>query len=137
MREMAFDIKLTEDGDFEIAPNGDLAVVTDNDLLAQYVRCVLENVSVDWFYDNIGADLEDYLGEPNTRDTADAAAAQIQTALLKGGLISANDILIQPVPISKTEIRFFVFINTGNPQLPMGFDVSLKLGAGVAVQRIQ
>lgn len=132
-----FDIFLTADGDFEITNTGDLRLVTDNDLIAQYVRCVLDSSSPDWFYDEVGADLEDYLGEPNTRQTAESAKQKILTALTRDGLIAQEDILVEAVPISKTEIRFFVFINSGNPDLPMGFDVSLQLGAGAIVRRIQ
>lgn len=129
------DLLLTADGDLARSEEGELVTVSDNELLAQHIQARLQNSNPDIFYDTtICADLEDLLGLPNEKATAITGQKMIQTALMD--VMDPNDILIQPIPISKVSIIFFVFVNVDNVA-PLGFEVKLALGSTINVKRVK
>lgn len=128
------DLYLTADGDLARDDEGDLKTVSDNDLLAQHIQTRLENSNPDIYYDTaICADLEDLLGLPNEKATALKGQTMIKNALID--IVDADDIFIQPVPVSKSSIIFFVFVNVDGTA-PLGFEVQLALGSTINVKKV-
>ena len=121
-----WDLKWTDDFDleFEITVSSgqmDLLKCRDAEAYAQVITNRIRSVKPDWFYDNVGADLELLLGEPNTRETAQSGADRIRSALTDDGFVKVNDVYIKPVPVDAETIVFFCFvgIRSTNP-VPAG-----------------
>lgn len=130
------DLKLTESGDLVLSPNGDLSLVSDYKFMIQQVRNRLKTTNPDWFYDLIGADLEDLLGLPNNEETALRGAELIKKALTYDGLLNHDDVYVRSASIDRDRILFFVFINHPGIEEPLGFTVELDLAGGCTVRRI-
>lgn len=131
------DIMLSEDGDIVLDDVGDIMLAEGAEYVIQSVRNRLKSVTVDWFYDHIGADLIDFLGYPNSRETADAITERIVSALTRDGLISKDDLFVKVVPIDSVTLNIFVFVKTADMWEPVGFKVDLNLNSGAAVTQIQ
>ncbi len=82
----------------------------------------------DWFHHaNIGADLSDLIGEPNTRETAERGVGTILRSLTYANLYSEGNIDIKPLPVSDSEIVFFIRIYDGNAvrfYIPLVFNLT-------------
>lgn len=129
---MAFvDLALSADGDL-LTERGDLKLVSGDDYRRQQVLIRLKSIRVNWRYDHIGADLESIIGKPNTQDTAKEGIDLIVQALTEDGLFKAEELYVKPVPLNKSAILFFVFVNTVGD--PMSFVVEIDLQAGVIVR---
>lgn len=129
------DIKRTPDGDLEL-DGKDLRLTLGNDFLQQQIENRLGTSNPDWFLDSIGADLEDLLGEPNTKETGLRGQEMIMTSLTKDGMFIKEDIYIKAVPISKDEINYFVFINSSFSEEPVGYEISLHLSSGARIKKV-
>ena len=72
-RSNEIDITLTEDGDFVLV-DGDFVLAYDMEYIKQQIFHRIKTMNPDWFYDKIGADLEQLLGKakyPRDRNTRD------------------------------------------------------------------
>lgn len=131
------DIKITTDGDFAIQ-DGDFALVENVEAVAQNAYCRLMSADPEWYMENISANLEDLLGKPNTRETAESGENLIREALMKDDLINYDDIYVQAVPIGKFELKFYVFFKPDEyGEDPVGFEVDVNLSAGATVRRVK
>lgn len=132
------DLALTGDGDLMLNESGDLALVEGPSFVVQSVYNRIKSVTVDWFYDNIGADLIDFLGYPNTRDTAKCIEARLISTLTAGGLLDTDSIFVKVVPVSRTTLSAFVFIKLTEDEneSPVGFEISINLDGGVSVKYV-
>lgn len=133
------DLMFTEDGDIVIGENGDFALVHDRQFVEQSSRNRLKVSDPDWFdfdMQEIGANLEDLIGRPNSIETAREGVERISKALTRNDLISREDLYIRPVPLTKYVIQFFVYIQTSQEGDPIGFAVSFNLESGVAIRSV-
>jgi len=130
------DLMLSSDGDLMLNENGDLATVSGPGFVIQSVYSRLKSVTVNWFYDNTGADLEDFLGRPNSRETAAAVTDRIRTTLTSDGLVSESELLVKATPLSRTVIGIFVFLKLEGVDGLVGFEVDVDLDGTVAVSRV-
>lgn len=105
------DIALSFDGDL-VFGDYDLAVVKDGDYLKQQAVNRIKSIRVDWRYDHIGADMEELIGQVNSFDTAKGGQDKIMAALMFDDLFSPADIYIRPVPLDKSVLIYFIFINS-------------------------
>lgn len=87
----------------------------------------------DYKVEEIGANLEDLIGLPNTVETAKEGVRRITSCLIKDGLLDRNDLFIKPVPINKYTIAYFVYMNVGNGD-PIGFELHFNLENGVVLR---
>lgn len=131
------DLMLTHDGDLYLDERGDLATVSGDNFIVQSVYNRLRSVTVGWFYDHVGADLEDFIGKPNTRETADVMARQVLAALTADGLVGEEDLFIKPVPLDRSVVALFVFVRLAGSDKPAGFQVEVDLDGGVSVKYIK
>lgn len=106
------DIKITEDGDFLIS-NNDLELIDKDDLRTQIAVNRIKSVTNDWYYDNIGADMEEVIGKPCSKETADTGKHKIFNALTYDGYFTSEEIFIT-YQVNKTNrnIVFNVYIKS-------------------------
>lgn len=130
------DLKLTPQGDLALSPAGDLATVEKLEYQEQQAMCRVKSVTVDWFYDKIGADLEDLLGRENNRGTADELKKRVTEALIKDGMTDAADVYIEVAPVGKGKLVAFLFLNSPYATEPKGFEIELDLAGGATIRPI-
>jgi len=93
--------------------------------------CLLTEYSDFNAYNEIGSTLEQYIGENNTQDTADNIAQEIERALTARGTFQGDDIEVDVIPISATELLIKLAIYnsiTGETDITLKFDLD-NLGA--------
>jgi hypothetical protein len=134
MRTTATDLLLTSDGDLQIT-DGDITLVSGVSFVGQQIRNRLKTVNPDWFYDKIGADLEDLFGLPDPDTACDLAKNKIEYALTYDGFLALDDLYIEARILSPHQILIFVFANTGGEE-PLGFEVDLGLGSGLKIREV-
>jgi len=82
------DLKMTADGEFVIGANGDFETVEGDEAIAQQIVFILKTQKGDWtLVPRVGADLERFIGKPNSRETRDMIEAVISTELINSQLI--------------------------------------------------
>lgn len=128
------DIKLTEDGDLFL--EDDLYIIYDVDYIKQQICNRIKTMSPDWFYDNIGADMEQLLGQPNTKDTAVKGIDLIRDALSGDGFIDKDSVYIKPIPVNNETIAYFVMIQIEGADKPLTFQVDIALSAGINIRGV-
>lgn len=101
------DIKLTLDGDLEIGPDGDLATVYGDEQIAQEALFRLKTTRGDYVLSpDVGASLEDFIGEPNTPFVRTAIEQRIYNTLTSKGLII--DPTIDVIPIGLNDVYVLI-----------------------------
>lgn len=150
---MKVDFRFTADGDLELgSPSynefGELLYIdpvgniTTDDSEGELIRDIPLQVSYlsekqvinnrlrtdnpDWFlHSEIGADLSDLVGLPNTRETGQLGKELIEKSLTSDGFIALRDLSVRPVPISSREILFYVTVkrNAGDLVMPVLFNL--------------
>lgn len=88
--------------------NGDLALAGGVEEKLQMARCRILTDAPGWFHHpNLGANLSDLLGEPNSAKTAQDGAARIVAALTYDGYFVPGEVDVEAVPDGEG-ISFFV-----------------------------
>ncbi len=109
------DLFFSSDGDFRVAPSGDLEV-TDSFEHRAVIQSILKRImssSGDWaLQPELGANMADFIGKPNTRETGEALKNRVADELLRGGLVRAADLDVQVFPLSEREIILLVIVRT-------------------------
>lgn len=134
-RSNEIDITLTEDGDFVLV-DGDFVLAYDMEYIKQQIFHRIKTMNPDWFYDKIGADLEQLLGKPNTRETATLGIDLIREALTNGGFIDAESIYVKPIPVNNETITYFIMIKVDDATKPLTFKVNIALSAGINIEEV-
>lgn len=133
---MNSDLKFSLDGDL-VLENGDFQMVHKREFVEQSARHRIKTSDPDWVdyqVKEIGANLEDLIGKPNSAETAREGMRRISRTLLKDGLVDKEDLYIKPVPVSKAVIVFLVFIQVSHNTEPIGFDITFNLETGLTVR---
>jgi len=111
MRAAELDITTSEDGDMVIE-NNDISVTSPRQYQKQSIINRVKSVMEDWYYDHVGADMEDLIGKANKAETGQEGVDKITTTLTEDGLIDPDQLMVKPVPVSKSQIVFFIFIQS-------------------------
>lgn len=105
----SIDLWWTDEADFHLSGEGDIDD-TSSDLLRsveQEMRSRIRSSPGDWLVDvELGAGLDDYVGEVNSKALAREIRLQIINALTQGGLVSAADLSVRAMPIDAHTIVF-------------------------------
>ncbi|MCW4012302.1 MAG: hypothetical protein NWF07_04835 [Candidatus Bathyarchaeota archaeon] len=114
----------------------DLALTTSQDAIKQIVYSRIRTQAPDWFlHPSLGGNLEDLIGEPNTKETARVGIQSIQDALTYDGFMGMGQFEIRAIPISADEIVFIIKIYYDNQDIiiPLAFSYTygLQLEEGV------
>ncbi len=112
-------------------PVCDLAYTMGKDAWKQLIFDRLKTDAPDWFHHpNMGGNLTDLIGEPNTRETANIGMQSIMNALTYGALLSPHLINIRPIPINVEEILFFLTIDIDDSE-PYRLPIVFNLNSGL------
>lgn len=128
------DIAITMNGDLMF--EDDLMIVEGFDFYIQCARSRIKSISVDWFKDNIGADLERVIGKPNTESSAALGESYIINSLTFDGLFEEHEVVISKYPSSKQEIKYNVTVSKNNMGT-QNIEVTLDLVKGVIIGGLQ
>lgn len=119
----SIDFDWTWSGDFIIGDDGDLQDTSEDRLLSlvNEITTIVKSSLGDWAEEiNVGADMDDFVGEPNTRPTGEAIITRLESAL--SIIINPNDlnVRVSPVHIHKVLIMISVQVkatpeNKANP----------------------
>lgn len=111
-RQYGNEVKQSFLGDFARDASGDIAQTAIPEEALEYISTNrIKTIDGDWIYEGISANLLQYVGEPNTRETAEKIQKSIVLALTNDKLISRASLRVKVVPIDQTTIMIFVFVN--------------------------
>lgn len=109
--------------DIEATPNYDILLSASKDLkMAAASGCLKQDIMFRARTDlndfvphmDLGADLQRFIGEPNTRENARLAENRLFDSLTKDARVGVNDLRVKAVPISNESIAMYTFVNTSN-----------------------
>lgn len=109
--------------DIEATPNYDILLSASKDLkLSEASGCLKQDIMFRARTDlndfvphmDLGADLQRFIGEPNTRKNAEKAENRLFDSLTKDARVAINDLRVKAVPISNESIAIYTFVNTSN-----------------------
>lgn len=107
------DLRWVWSGDYDL-DGGDLSDTSDDYLLSlrQDIHTVGASAFGDWeLYEALGAGLDDFIGEPNNRDTASAIHDRLRIALVSLGVVLEEDLDIRIIPVHIHRILIIVKVN--------------------------
>ena len=110
----AVDTKWSLNGDLAIGKDGDIADTSYDVLrsLRQEVRTRVRSSLEDWeLHPNLGSDLDEIIGLPNNRDTAETGKARIIESLVRDNFMSEGDIKIKYVPVDRHRLLYILTIS--------------------------
>lgn len=123
------DLDLSADGDLIVDETGDLELALDEACARDDILVRLLTQNPDWYdYPSIGADLDEMIGEPNDRITAEEIVRRIKASLTMYGLISPSELDVVPIPISQEEVMFFIAINKPGMKLTSALKYNYETG---------
>ena len=125
------DIQVSASGDLTMAPNGDLAMAAPSGVIKQDIAFRMRTSYDDFTpHPDIGAGLDSLIGEPNSRVTVVKGEDQIIHSLTQDSRIPKSDLIVKGVPISLSNVVYYVFIRDGQNVLNVTPDMSLDLNNG-------
>jgi len=131
----------TTDGDLYLDPNGKgevyIATAKQDEILHSSVIKRLTSSQGDWrtVYD-LGADLRDFMGLPNSRETSDFIKSRVLSTLTQDGLIRSGAIDIELFPISLREVFGMMYIDSLNGEGPQSLGFSFDLRDNKMIPRL-
>ena len=108
------DLRWTWNGDYAIDTKGDLKDTVEDGLLSlkQELHTIAASELGDWeVYPGLGATLSDYVGEPNSRETANAINDRLRVAITTAGIVLEEDLDIKVVPIHRHRVLVIIRVN--------------------------
>lgn len=128
-----FDFKITDNG--ELAFNGgtgQINKVESDELLRQQAICRIKSVTNDWFNEaDLGANLEEFLGEVNNQLTSKEVMDRIRVSL-SDIIANENNIFIIP-KVDRESLSFIVFIRGRAVKNPIVINTRIDIVSGVTV----
>lgn len=127
--------------DFNITSQGELIYnhliqdidkVKDDDLTRQIAINRIKSVVGDWFNTKIGANLEEYIGMPNTPSTSFNIMESIVDALTFDEFLEKSSIYQIP-RLDRTNLSIKLFIKKEFENEPIVIDVVIDMSSGVRV----
>lgn len=128
-----FDFNINENGELIYNSNiQDVDYIKDDDLIKQISTNRIKSVVGDWFNSRIGANLEEFLGLPNTPSNTNEIINRIENALVYDDFLLESDLYIIP-KIDKTNLSLKVFIKGKYSSSPILIDVYIDIVSGVKI----
>jgi hypothetical protein len=131
MRQIEYDdLYFSYEGDFAIE-NGDLKD-TDGEIRlrsdTQEFRTIIQSAVNDWALEPfLGANLDEYVGEQNTRITADHIEAQIMRSISRDRTLDIEDVIVSVAPLSPEDILIRIDMFIDNEILDIRADETFSL----------
>lgn len=108
------DIRWSWTGDFLPGADGDFADSEPDQIqyLVDMIRTIVQSDVDDWEeHPSIGANLSDYIGEPNSRENGDKISRRVKAAIVTARVANAVDTSVRVIPITSSTIMVLVKIN--------------------------
>lgn len=106
-----FDFMLSPEGEISAdIESHDIATVKTNELKVQLAYNRIKSISMDWFVDNVGADLEELIGKPCSDATVKKGKAKIIEVLTVDELWDESEMYINSEVINNTHIIYTVYL---------------------------
>lgn len=121
-----FDFKITDNGELETSNDTASMPKAVSDIrYRQLAICRIKSVTNNWFNeDELGANLERYLGEFNNQETVDEIISNIKTSL--SDIINPDNVFIVP-KVEKDKLSLAVFIKGTVSNSPSIINVEIDL----------
>jgi len=127
------DIAVTASGDLCLASNRDFSLTSGSGVLKQDIAFRLRTNPGEFYpHLEVGAGLDELIGEPNTRYTAKTGESKIVRSLIYDSMVQNLDLYVRGVPISQEAIMYYVFVNNGEGQWNVTPDVTFDMINGLA-----
>lgn len=121
-----------EEGDITISQSGDIFLTQTSwrdDVQQAYIR-IMTDVGDYLLYPDLGANLSNMFGMPQSSDTGKYGVALISGALDRDGRFAGKPFTVKAVPVSSQAIRFDVFIQSGSSdQVRLSVEQSLGISS--------
>jgi hypothetical protein len=108
------DLAWTLNGDLAIGKDGDIADTSHDVLksLRQEIRTRVRSSLEDWeMHPEIGADLDEIIGESNNKTTAEKGKNRIIDSLVRGNFMSEGDIKVKYVPVDQNRLLYILTVS--------------------------
>lgn len=109
----SIDLRWTWNGDYNLGHDGDLEDTSQDVLLSliQDIHNVCASALRDWeLYPNLGAGLDDFVGEPNLRSRADLMHDRLRLALTGANIVAEKDLRIRVIPVHRHKIMILLMV---------------------------
>ena len=134
----AIDLQWTDEDDFSLEM-GDIRDTSSDPLrsIEQEITTRLKSRVGDWVSDpHLGADLDDFIGEPNTKSLAKDIDLQIRSSLTADGLVAMRDLDITSLPMDVHSILFRLKLRASTLANTDGLTINVAYNTGTTGVRI-
>jgi Fe2+ transport system protein FeoA len=127
------DLDFTWDGDYFVGKDGDIADTSDDLIrsLENEIHTVLRSEFGDWERDIVvGANMSEFRGEPNTRETGKQVEDRIRSRLVAIGIVQGEDLNVRVIPVGPHKVMIVIHINvtaTSGNRLEIGEPLAVSL----------
>lgn len=105
-----FDFKIDEVGEVIIDPkNYDIASVSELDLKIQLAYTRIKSCINEWYYDEVGANLEELVGRAAKPSTVEVGKSRIIEVLTYDELWDEKDLFVQSIIENATKLTYAVY----------------------------
>lgn len=141
INSLSKDYLWTGDGDFFFDPNGDgdiyIATSEGDEVLSSAVIKRLTSTEGDWgTVPELGTNLVDFIGLPNTRETGAFIQGRIENTLVQDLLIRSNAIGTEVFPLGPNEILIMMLIDSIDANEPLITAFSFDMRDNKMIPRI-
>lgn len=108
------DLKYSFRGDFLPGDDGDFADTFSDQIqsLVQEIQTIANSSLGDWEENpQYAASLDDFIGEPNNRDTANDIIDRLRTALITNNVVSSDDLIVKLIPIDRHRVLIMISVD--------------------------
>jgi len=117
MAANGFDFKLLPQGEIEVnQSNHEIETVTQNDLKVQLSYSRIKSITHDWFIDNIGANLEELIGQHCTQDIVEYGKQKILDVLTYDKLWLSHEVFIMATIKNNVLIEYNIYLKLYDPE---------------------
>jgi hypothetical protein len=125
------DISVSASGDLTIQANGDFKTVVGSSVLKQDITFRVRSNPGDFYpHPELGAGLDEIIGEPNDRNTCAIGERKIAHSLTNDGMIKSIDLAVKGVPIALDQVVYYLFVNNGAGQVNVTPEIAFNTNTG-------
>lgn len=109
----AIDLQYLWTGDFAPGSDGDFLDTSGDQIqsLIQEIQTIANSCLGDWEeHPQYAASLDDFIGEPNNRETSRLIIDRLRTALITNNIVRSQDLNVKIVPISRHQVLIIVSV---------------------------
>lgn len=129
----SIDLDFSWDGDFILGNDGDVKDTRD-DLLRSFINelhTIARSEFNDWQeHPNLGANMSEFRGEPNTREVGEAMQNRLVSRLVAASLVQPEDVEVRVVPVGRHQVLCVISVSataTSGNRLTIGQPVVVTL----------